>query len=457
MGRRGCGFDRGQRSGVRGQESVGYVIGASVRDIEQRDDGSYGWLMVVMAAIAMVATLPGRTHGLGMITERLLTDGRLGIDRVEFGRMNFWATLIGALFCLASGPLIDRYGSRRVMTGVVLLLGVTVLTMCRATGSLSFFLLLTLTRGFGQSALSVVSLALVGKWFRQRLGLAMGVYSVFVAFGFMTAFGIFQNFHQLPWTTVWASLGWSLIIVVAPLSWLLVRDGPPRGVHADLEPNSTQSGASQVADWTLLEALSTPSFWVFGLATSIYGLIAAGTSLFNESLLTERGFPRDAFYEVAIIGAFVGMAFNFVGGWLARGRWLNATTACALVVLGTSLALLPRVTERWQLVAYAVGLGASGGVVTVVFFTVWGRLYGQAHLGRIQGVAQMLTVFASALGPELMARWHARTGSYVGLLYWLAAAVGMLCLAVVVSPLPRKTSAPIESSRFVPEPIPAGE
>jgi hypothetical protein len=34
----------------------------------------YGWVMVVLAALAMVATLPGRTHGLGMITERMLAD-----------------------------------------------------------------------------------------------------------------------------------------------------------------------------------------------------------------------------------------------------------------------------------------------------------------------------------------------------------------------------------------------
>ena len=35
---------------------------------------NYGWVMVPVAALAMVATLPGRTHGLGMITERLLAD-----------------------------------------------------------------------------------------------------------------------------------------------------------------------------------------------------------------------------------------------------------------------------------------------------------------------------------------------------------------------------------------------
>src|SRR5262245_23089498 len=275
---------------------------ASPRAIEPALPGSneceplYGWLMVPLAALGMIATLPGRTHGLGMITERLLADPRLGIDRVQFGRMNFWATLIGALFCLACGSLIDRFGSRRVMTAVVLMLGLTVLAMCRTSGSIAFFILLTLTRGFGQSALSVVSLTLVGKWFRKSLSLAMGAYSVLVAFGFMGAFGVYRGLHGLPWTTVWASLGWLLVVIVAPLSWLLVRDGQSGAHHSastTLPPQSTN-------DWTLLEALSTPAFWVFGFATSIYGLIAAGTSLFNESLLTERGFPREVFYEVAI-------------------------------------------------------------------------------------------------------------------------------------------------------------
>ncbi len=422
----------------------------------------YGWLMVPLAALGMVATLPGRTHGLGMITERLIADPRLGIDRVAFGRMNFWATIIGALFCLATGPLIDRYGSRRVMTGVVLALGATVLAMCQMTGWIGFFILLTLTRGLGQSALSVVSLTLVGKWFRERLSVAMGIYSVLVGVGFMIAFGVYRGLHELPWTTVWGSLGWILVVIVGPLSWLVVRDGATD--HADGRGASDQRVPTLEAwrtrtrtDWTLVEALSTPAFLIFGLATSIYGLIAAGTSLFNESLLTAQGFPPNAFYQVAIIGAFVGMAANFVGGILARGRWLRTVTAAALLLLAASLALLPRVTQHWQLVAYAVSMGASGGIVTVVFFTVWGRLYGQAHLGRIQGVAQMLTVFASAAGPQLMAEWHAQSGSYTGLLYWLAAAVGVLCVSVALTPLPQVKPALVESQTFEVEPVPAGE
>ena len=62
----------------------------------------------------MVGTLPGRTQGLGLITEPLLAD--LHIDRVTYATVNLWATLLGSLFCLPCGRLIDRYGSRAVIT-----------------------------------------------------------------------------------------------------------------------------------------------------------------------------------------------------------------------------------------------------------------------------------------------------------------------------------------------------
>lgn len=46
----------------------------------------YGWLVLLLAAAAMVGTLPRRTQGLGLITEPLLTDLKIG--RVEYAELN---------------------------------------------------------------------------------------------------------------------------------------------------------------------------------------------------------------------------------------------------------------------------------------------------------------------------------------------------------------------------------
>ena len=66
----------------------------------------------------MVGTLPGRTQGLGLVTEPLLRD--LGVDRVPFAEINLVATLAGSLFCLGIGRLVDRLGSRLVLTVLAL-------------------------------------------------------------------------------------------------------------------------------------------------------------------------------------------------------------------------------------------------------------------------------------------------------------------------------------------------
>jgi len=85
-------------------------------------------------------------------------------------------------------------------------------------------------------------------------------------------------------------------------------------------------------------------------------------------------------------------------------------------------------------------MGVAGGFVIVIFFSFWARTYGRANLGRIQGTAQMLTVLASALGPLLVAKCHAWTGSYAAVFYVLAAVVVLLGLAAWFVPLPRRLS-----------------
>jgi hypothetical protein len=72
--------------------------------------------MLFLAAAAMVGTLPGRTQGLGLVTEPLIAD--LGIGRIDYAQLNLWATLIGSVFAIGIGRFIDRLGARIVLTTV---------------------------------------------------------------------------------------------------------------------------------------------------------------------------------------------------------------------------------------------------------------------------------------------------------------------------------------------------
>ena len=394
----------------------------------------YGWVNLGLAALAMVGTLPGRTQGLGLVTEPLMRD--LGVDRVVFAEINLAATLLGSLFCLGVGRLIDRAGSRLVLTVLTLALGAVVLAMSATRGLWPLLVLVTLTRGFGQSALSVASLALVGKWFSRRISLAMGVYALAMSIGFMAAFpAVGAAVQASGWRTAWAGVGLALLLVLAPLFALLVRS-TPEGVGLEVDGGRSPLTDEGVAGATLGEALATPAFWVFALAASVYGLAASGIALFNESILAFRGFDPSTYYRTLVVTALTALLGNFMGGAFASRGSLRWLLAAAMLLLTLSLAALPHVTTQAQVMAYAVVMGLAGGFVMVVFFSFWGRAYGRAHLGRIQGAAQILTVLASAVGPLLLAQCVAWTGSYAAAFYATAAVVALLGLSAIVVRIP---------------------
>ncbi|MBL8207137.1 MAG: MFS transporter [Blastocatellia bacterium] len=386
----------------------------------------YGWVNLLIAVLAMVGTLPGRTQGLGLITEPLLKD--LQIDRVLFAQINLWATLLGALFCLGVGRLLDRAGSRIVLTVVSLLLGAVVLWMSGVKGVFWLACLITLTRGLGQSALSVVSLTMVGQWFGRRLNLAMAIYTILMSIGFMIAFPVVGNVVGASgWRSAWMGIGGAILLGLVPLAWLLVRS-TPEACGLALEGEKLLEGqAEEVATgYTLWQSLRTPAFWVFALASSVYGLIASGIALFNESILAERGFDATTYYYSLVITALTALAGNFFGGWLAAKWSMNRLMALAMGLLMASLIALPHVTTKAHVAMYAMVMGIAGGFVMVIFFSFWSHAFGRLHLGKIQGAAQTMTVVASAIGPLLLAECVARTGSYAIMFYTLAGVVGIL-------------------------------
>lgn len=387
----------------------------------------YGWVMMVIASLAMVGTLPGRTQGLGLITEGLLAD--LGLSRVGYAQMNLWATLIGSLFCLGFGRLLDLFGSRKILTSLSLLLGGVVIAMSGVTGVALLFVLLTLSRGLGQSALSVVSISMVGQWFQRRIDKAMAFYTICLSVGFVVAFLAVGHVVQTSgWRLAWSSLGWILIVVLAPLALFLVRNKPDAR-EAEIErPDETENETGS-GDFTWAEALQTPAFWIFALASSAYNLVASGIGLFNESILAERGFEAGIYHASLGVTTLTSLVGNFLGGWLAA-RWkLNRIMGLAMIILAGGLLWVPFLGSAGQVYGFASLMGLAGGFVLVLFFGFWSKIFGRSHLGRILGTAQMMTVLASAVGPLFLAWCREATGSYNTVFFVLSTVIALLGLA----------------------------
>jgi MFS family permease len=374
----------------------------------------YGWVIVPMAALVMLATLPGRTQGLGLITEPLMTE--LQVDRVAFANVNLWATLVGSTFCFPVGWAIDRFGVRFVTVAMLLATGGAAWALSLASGAFwSLLAIVTLTRGFGQSALSVCSITTVGKWFPRRSGPAMGAYALIMSVFFAAAFvAVGWGVREHGWRSAWSAVAMALIFVVTPLALLLLRNPPAAAKESADEPKSGMEFGA---------ALRTATFWVFAGATALFGLVSSGLGLFQQAVLAERGFDQKTYHDI-LSGTFIfSLAGQFGGGWLMARIGVGRVTAVALLIYAAALGWLPFVTGHAQLWSFAGLMGISGGVIIVVFFAVWSQAFGRAHLGRIQAAAQFVTVIMSAIGPLLFAECQKMYGSYSPILFTLAVTV----------------------------------
>jgi MFS family permease len=407
-----------------------------IRVRNEARESRWGWVHVVVAAALMVATLPGRTQGLGLITEPLLKD--LNIGRVDYATINLWATLLGAAFCFPAGYLIDRLGLRLVSTATLLLLGLVVWRMSGFTGgTIGLFMLLFATRALGQSALSVMSITTVGKSFGRRAGLAMGVYSFLLSVFFIIAFVVVgATVTNRGWRVAWSQIAGFLELVIAPIALLLLRERSFAVATQGSAFSQLTPVGNRLESFTLRQALYSSAFWVFGLSTALFALVSSGLGLFNEAVLAERGFDQKAYHTFLAVTTFAGLVGQLVCGWLALRSSLRRLLSTAMLLYSAALVMLPFVRSFYSLWAFAVLIGLTGGFITVIFFAIWSHAFGRAHLGRIQGAAQLLTVLASALGPLLFARCFAIAGSYTPLLLGLALVVLMLGIVGWNVPLP---------------------
>jgi MFS family permease len=108
----------------------------------------------------------------------------------------------------------------------------------------------------------------------------------------------------------------------------------------------------------------------------------------------------------------------------------------ALLALTVALALFPSIRSAIQLRLYGAVMGFVGGMVTVIHFSAWGQFFGRAEIGRIQGVAQALSVLASAIGPICVAWFADQERSHLPVYYVFAVMTSLASMLSFLMPLP---------------------
>jgi OFA family oxalate/formate antiporter-like MFS transporter len=421
----------------------------------------YGWVIVAVATLGIVMSVPGQTMGVSVFTDHLIRV--TGLSRLELANTYLLGTLASSLFLPRGGIYLDRHGARA--TGLVACLAVAT-TLCVLTQLESLSSGLTallggesavpiaaalLALGFmmlrfsGQGMLTMASRTMMAKWFERRRGLASGISGVFVSGGFAIAPLLLQSLIDIGgWQGAWLILaglvgvGMSLVIVVFfrenPEECDLQMDGD---AACEGESRSTDTNRNlEEKSFTREEALRTARFWYVTLTLSLQAMVFTGVTFHIVDLGIDAGIGgRDAvklFIPIAIVSTTTGM----LSGWAADRVPVRALVVASIVLQTIAYIGAGRLGEWPFLVMMIVGWGGAGGLFATLLNVAMPNFFGRTHLGSITSIQMSSMVAASAVGPAFLAASKTYLGSYEAGLLWCCALSSAVFLFALFAPGP---------------------
>jgi len=426
----------------------------------------YGYVVLIVGTIGLIASIPGQTMGISVFTEHLVND--LNIDRLTLSLLYLSGTLSSAFVLPLAGRLLDRIGAR--LLAVIACLGLAAFLVFLAHAQKAAVLLTWLTglshsvtilavvylgffgiRHFGQGQLTIASRTMMGRWFVKKRGLVLGISGMFVAF----AFGVSPYLLNLLITEYLWQMSLYILAVgllgIAVLAYGLYRESPEASgliIDGGIKYQATESDDTHATNTThqeisfsLQEAKATLTFWVFNLGLSSQALIVTGITFNIADIGFATGMNSAQSFSVFIYISIIAVISQFISGYLSDRiaiKYILAVMQASLVAALLGLHFFGS-TLGFSLVAG--GLGISSGIFSLLTAAAWPKLFGRLHLGAINGFVSACMVGASAIGPYLLSQGKAMTGDYHFVLYGILIVPAFIFVLAFFITTPQKTLA----------------
>ncbi|WP_176244937.1 MFS transporter [Oceanibacterium hippocampi] len=354
----------------------------------------------------------------------------LSLDAEALGILTGAFFITFALTQIPTGILLDRYGARRTMSGLMLFAVAGCLVFARADGMVG----LTVGRvlmGVGTAGLLAGSLFVIARWFAsdRYAGMASLVIAGGSAGGLMATTPLAFAADWLGWRGVFLAVG-ATTLVFSGFAYASIRDAPPEHpFHSRRRENAREILRGLRDVWAFRDTRH-----VFAINLVCYGSLLTIIGLWGGPYLADvhdlDGVARGNVLLAMGVAMIVG---NLIYGRLDRifntRKWIIVFGAVATLLMFVVLAVLPH-APVWQIaVAFSV-LGAVGSYGVVIM--AHGRsLYPEYLIGRgittlniavMVGVAALQVAAGFVLGPYTGSDGRIPEDAY-RLVFWMLAAV----------------------------------
>lgn len=339
----------------------------------------YGWIIVFAGVATVFACLGLGRFSLGMLlpsmgTSLKLTYSQMGV--ISTG--NFIGYMISVIL---AGIIARRAGTRVTITAGLMLTGISMGLISRASGFIEVLMLYVRT-GIGSGLANVPVMGLVSHWFlKSTRGRAAGIMTSGNGLAFVFA-GIYVPFVNARlgaegWRTGWVSMG-IICLAVALLAALLLRNSPS---EKGLSPVGKSEGESTFSRDSTPSAPSRSNLRAMihlGLIYFLYGgSYAVYATFIVTTMVKERGFNEGiaGSFWAAVGGLSVisGPLFGWISDRLGRktGMLMVFTLFTTCYVLAAVKLPIPFLYVSIALFGLAVW--SIPTIMSAAVGIIWGR------------------------------------------------------------------------------------
>ena len=399
----------------------------------------YGWFLLPFCSIGIVMSIPGQTMGFGPFKESIVA--ALSISDLNLTYAYGIGTGISALILPFAGRLLDKIGTRTMMviSSLGLSLSIILLSNCDRIISASnlnsirftiafMAIFILLIRFFGQGCMTMTSRVVIGRWFNHKRGLAAGISTIFVTFGF----------NGSPWllSRMIANHGWRnsyhiLAVVIglgmALLAFIIFRDNPEQcGLSMDggyTPPAKTKNNKpinTLTHEFTRSQALKTLGFWTLACTTGFQSLIATAIGFHMRLIGQEQGLTSEQAWKSFAFLTLFSVPCAFISSALSDRIKIKYIFIAFSAFQCLALLSLTSISTKLGMFTYLATMGIAAGMFGPLLNYVPPRFFGRKHLGAISGISTSILVLSSALAPFIFSKARSITGSFEMIIIILA-------------------------------------
>lgn len=396
-----------------------------------------GWL-VVAAAFAVTFTGFGSAYTFSAFLEPLQHE-----FAASRGSVSLVFSLAGFLYFglgIASGPLADRWGARRLAMLGMLLTGAGLALAGVARSLTEVYLAYGLGVGLGVGCAYVPVLGAVQRWFVRRRGFASGLAVSGIGVGTLVMPPLATALiAALGWREAYLVLGGLAALLGTGMAMLVEDDPRSRGLGPDGDPPDPAARSARPTGTAIGDAVRSRAF--IGLyAACLAGALGVFVPFVHlVPYAVDHGVAQGpAILLLGVIGAG-STAGRFILGGLADRMGRRASLFVMFLGMAAALAIWAVSSGLWGLAIFAFVYGVFyGGWVAVLPAVVMDQ-FGGRNVGALIGILYTSVAIGTLAGPSTAGFAFDLSGSYV--LPILASAASSLVAAILLACTPKASPA----------------